>query len=182
MELSIGQVAAAGSVNVQTIRYYERRGLLLPVRRTKSRYRQYSQESVTRLRFIRHAQELGFALKEIEDLLALRVRAGASCDAVADRTRKKMTPGRCRSRPERSGPRHDIRAAPPCVCRRNGAVTRLRILYAAGREHQGVCARNAVCFPGRAPPHENAVVVRHRARDSVAHVALVVPLLYCIGV
>ena len=90
MELSIGQVAAAGSVNVQTIRYYERRGLLPPVRRTKSRYRQYSQESVTRLRFIRHAQELGFSLKEIKDLLALRVRAGASCDAVADRTRKKM--------------------------------------------------------------------------------------------
>ena len=90
MDLTIGQVAAAGSVNVQTIRYYERRGLFAPARRTKSGYRQYSQESVVRLRFIRHAQELGFSLREIEDLLALRVREGASCTAVADRTTKKI--------------------------------------------------------------------------------------------
>jgi Hg(II)-responsive transcriptional regulator len=90
MELTIGQVAAAGSVNVQTIRYYERRGLFAPARRTRSGYRQYSRESVSRLRFIRHAQELGFSLKEIEELLTLRVRDGASCSTVADRTKKKL--------------------------------------------------------------------------------------------
>ena len=79
MDMSIGQIAAAGKVNVQTIRYYERRGLLPPIRRTSAGYRQYASESVTRLRFIRHAQELGFALEEIRDLLALRVR-GATRD------------------------------------------------------------------------------------------------------
>lgn len=90
MELTIGEVATAGRVNVQTIRYYERRGLFAPSRRTQSGYRQYSEDSVTRLRFIRHAQDLGFSLTEIEELLALRVRSGTSCSAVAEKTRTKL--------------------------------------------------------------------------------------------
>ena len=55
MTLTIGQVAAAAAVNVQTIRYYERRGLFTPPRRTPSGYRQYAEDAVTRLRFIKHA-------------------------------------------------------------------------------------------------------------------------------
>ncbi len=88
--LTIGQIAAAADVNVETLRYYERRGLLPPTGRTASGYRQYSAESVRRLRFIRHAQDLGFSLEEIRDLLALRVRNGASCNAVAQKTRSKI--------------------------------------------------------------------------------------------
>jgi len=88
--MSIGQVAAAAAVNIQTVRYYERRGLLSPARRTPSGYRQYNEDAVARLRFIRHAQELGFSLKEIDELLALRVRRGSACDAVERKTRQKI--------------------------------------------------------------------------------------------
>jgi len=90
MALTIGQVAAVADVNVQTIRYYERRGLFAAPRRTAAGYRQYAADAVTRLRFIRHAQELGFSLNEVRELLALRVRDGAACDAVARKTRQKI--------------------------------------------------------------------------------------------
>jgi len=90
MSLSISQVATAADVNVQTIRYYERRGLFPTPRRTPAGYRQYTDDAVTRLRFIKHAQELGFSLHEIEELLALRVRHGAACDAVERKTRGKI--------------------------------------------------------------------------------------------
>jgi Hg(II)-responsive transcriptional regulator len=90
MTLTIGQVAAAAAVNIQTIRYYERRGLFTTPRRTPSGYRQYGEDAVTRLRFIKHAQELGFSLKEIQELLALRVRHGAACDPVARKARQKI--------------------------------------------------------------------------------------------
>ena len=89
--MTIGQVAAAARVNVQTIRYYERRGLFPVPRRAASGYRQYSEDAVLRLRFIKHAQELGFSLTEIRELLALRVRHGDACDAVEAKTRQKTT-------------------------------------------------------------------------------------------
>jgi Hg(II)-responsive transcriptional regulator len=91
MTRTIGRVAAEVGVNIQTIRYYERRGLLAPPERTRSGYRQYSGDAVSRLRFIRHAQELGFSLSEVKELLGLRVaRAGAACDAVERSTRQKF--------------------------------------------------------------------------------------------
>src|SRR2546425_8349153 len=90
MPLTIGQVATAADVNIQTIRYYERRGLFPTPRRTPAGYRQYAGDAVARLRFIKHAQELGFSLKEIQELLGLRVRHGAACDAVERRTREKI--------------------------------------------------------------------------------------------
>lgn len=90
MPLTIGQVASAAAVNVQTIRYYERRGLFAAPRRTPSGYRQYAHEAVDRLRFIKHAQELGFSLKEIQELLGLRVRQGAACEAVELKAKKKI--------------------------------------------------------------------------------------------
>src|SRR5213592_175487 len=90
MPLTIGQVASAADVNVQTIRYYERRGLVPTPRRTAAGYRQYTYDAVARLRFIKHAQELGFSLQEIQELLGLRVRHGAACDTVERKTRKKI--------------------------------------------------------------------------------------------
>lgn len=90
MALTIGQVAAAGNVNIETIRYYERRGLLPPTGRSPAGYRQYSADSIRRLRFIRHAQDLGYSLGEIQELLALRVRNGASCTTVENKTRDKI--------------------------------------------------------------------------------------------
>lgn len=71
--LTIGELAGAVGVNVQTVRYYERRGLLPKPKRRASGYREYLATDVARLEFIRRAQALGFTLSEIEQLLALRV-------------------------------------------------------------------------------------------------------------
>ncbi len=90
MTLTIGQVATAADVNVQTIRYYERRGLLMAAHRTDAGYRHYGDDAVPRLRFIRHAQELGFSLVEIDELLALRVTHGRACVRVERKTREKI--------------------------------------------------------------------------------------------
>lgn len=90
MSLKIGQVAAEASVNVQTVRYYERVGMLPEPPRTAGGYRQYDADAVKRIRFIKHAQALGFSLKEIRELLALRIRHGAACGTVERKARRKI--------------------------------------------------------------------------------------------
>lgn len=75
--LTRGKLARAGGVNIATIRYYERLGLLPEPPRSNAGYRMFSPESVKRIRFIKNAQELGFALKEIKELLDLRVTPDA---------------------------------------------------------------------------------------------------------
>lgn len=80
--LTIGQVAKGVEVNIETIRYYERQGLIpLPPRR-ESGYRQYPEDIVNRVRFIKRAQELGFSLKEVAELLSLRVGPNTTCGDV----------------------------------------------------------------------------------------------------
>src|SRR5260370_40912855 len=88
--LSIGQVARRAGVGVETVRFYEREGLLEEPPRRASGYRQYSQEGVTRLRFIKRAQQLGFSLKEVSELVLLRVDAQTSCEEVKGRTEAKI--------------------------------------------------------------------------------------------
>jgi MerR family mercuric resistance operon transcriptional regulator len=78
--LTTGEVADQAGVNLQTVRYYERRGLIPEPPRTAGGFRQYAPEAVSRIRFVKRAQELGFTLDEIDELLALRADAGA--DAV----------------------------------------------------------------------------------------------------
>lgn len=73
MTLKIGEVADQAGVNLQTIRYYEREGLLPEPPRLASGYRMFPQDAVRRVRFIKRAQELGFTLSEIKELLALRI-------------------------------------------------------------------------------------------------------------
>ena len=87
--LGIGQLAKRGGVGIDTVRYYERNGLLAPRTRLASGYRRYSDLEVARLRFIRRAQALGFTLKEIKGLLALsaqrdvgRVKSSAQAKLV----------------------------------------------------------------------------------------------------
>ena len=70
--LRISQVAQAARVNIQTLRYYERSGLLAAPRRSSAGYRQYPADTVRIVTFIKRAQELGFTLKEISELLRLR--------------------------------------------------------------------------------------------------------------
>ena len=88
--LTIGQLADQGRVNVQTIRYYERRGLLPRPTRSSSGYRLYGADAVKRLSFVRRAQLLGFSLLEIEELLSLRVRPGTTCADIRGKAREKI--------------------------------------------------------------------------------------------
>lgn len=88
--LSIGQVARLAGVGVETVRFYEREGLLEEPPRRASGYRQYSEQVVKRLHFIKRAKLLGFSLKEITELLLLRVDAQTSCEEVKGRTEAKI--------------------------------------------------------------------------------------------
>ena len=83
--MRIGAVAPRADVNIQTVRYYERRGLLPKPPRTESNYRLYSEDSVRRVRFVKRAQELGFSLKEIKELLALRINSRGTRAQVRER-------------------------------------------------------------------------------------------------
>jgi MerR family mercuric resistance operon transcriptional regulator len=76
---SIGELSRRSGCNIETIRYYERIGILPPAARTASRYRVFSTEDVRRLRFIRRARELDFTLDEIRALLALAARRHGVC-------------------------------------------------------------------------------------------------------
>lgn len=88
--LTISQVANRASINLQTIRYYERQGLLAPMSRTEAGYRIFSSESVRRIRFIKRAQELGFSLTEIKDLLSLRIDAHTTQADIRNRAEAKI--------------------------------------------------------------------------------------------
>ena len=83
MERTVGRVANAAGVNVQTVLYYERRGLLQTVGRTAGGYRLFDDKAVKRIRFIKRAQELGFSLKQISALLALQGEQDASCAEIS---------------------------------------------------------------------------------------------------
>ena len=78
----IGELAERAGVNRETLRYYERRGLLKPARRTASGYRVYDRESAARLLFIKRAQAFGFSLEEIRDLLGMKPENPRSCNRV----------------------------------------------------------------------------------------------------
>ena len=89
-KLMTGELAKRASVNVETLRFYERKGLLPPPPRRSSGYREYPAESVRRIRFIKRAQDLGFSLAEIRELLALRVRPGTTAVDVRERAEQKL--------------------------------------------------------------------------------------------
>ncbi len=88
--LKVGEVAKQAGVNLQTIHYYERRGLLPRPPRTGSNYRAYPAEAVLRVRFVKRAQELGFTLKEIKELLSLRAAPRTRCADVRERAEAKV--------------------------------------------------------------------------------------------
>ena len=82
LNLRIGEVAARSGCHIETIRYYERIGLLPRPKRSSSGYRAYSEADVTRLRFVVHCRELGFSLDEIRSLRAHREDPKLSCGKV----------------------------------------------------------------------------------------------------
>ncbi len=94
--MTIGQLAIAGEVNVETVRYYHRRGLLPAPERPTGGIRRYPAETLSRLRFIKRAQALGFALDDVEALLSLD--DGRSCSKARGIGEQKLTDVRQRIR------------------------------------------------------------------------------------
>ena len=88
--LTTGELARRGGVKLPTIRYYERRGILPKPPRTAAGYRVFDADALRRLRFIKHAQTLGFTLREIEELLALRLDSQNQCADVRHRAEAKV--------------------------------------------------------------------------------------------
>ena len=88
--MTIGQVAGQAEVNVQTVRFYERKGLIAQAPRSASGYRQYTAETVRRIRFIKHAQEIGFSLREIDELLCLRLDPHTTCPDIQQQALRKV--------------------------------------------------------------------------------------------
>ena len=89
--LTIGALAKITRVNIETIRYYERRGLIPKASRRESGYRQFSQKDVERIRFIKHAKALGFTLDEVAKLLALKGEPAATCSDIIERIGPKLS-------------------------------------------------------------------------------------------
>lgn len=88
--LKIGELARRAGVGVQTVRYYERRHLLPTAARRASGYREFTPAALDRLRFIRRAQELGFTLTEIAELLALRLDPHTTAADIKARAEQKI--------------------------------------------------------------------------------------------
>ncbi|HEX5708864.1 MAG TPA: heavy metal-responsive transcriptional regulator [Pyrinomonadaceae bacterium] len=89
-DLRIGEVARESGLSVETLRFYERRGLLGRPGRTPSGYRVYTREAVERLAFIRRAQLIGFSLDEIQQILSERDEGRTPCRAVREMARRKL--------------------------------------------------------------------------------------------
>lgn len=89
--LTTSELARQGGVNLESIRFYERERLLPKPPRTASGYRMFSVDDVRRVRFIKRAQELGFSLREIKELLALRFEPDTRCGDVRKRAEAKLS-------------------------------------------------------------------------------------------
>lgn len=88
--LSIGKVAKRAGISVETIRFYERKGLLQEPQRKESGYRQYQEEDIRKLVFIQHAKNLGFSLNEIRDLMSLQADSRSTSREVKDMAEHKL--------------------------------------------------------------------------------------------
>jgi MerR family mercuric resistance operon transcriptional regulator len=88
--MRIGNVAKQVGITVEAIRFYEKKGLIEPPGRNESGYREYPEDAVQLLAFIKRAKELGFSLREIKDLMSLRYTPGATCSDVKQQTEEKI--------------------------------------------------------------------------------------------
>jgi Hg(II)-responsive transcriptional regulator len=146
--LTIGGAAEAAGVGVETIRFYERRGLIdQPRKPVRSGFRTYPDDVVPRLRFIRRAQAMGFSLDEIADLLSLRADPSADCGIVRERAAAKLA-----EVDRKLGELDRMRAALEDViaaCPARGALRQCTILEALeGAAQEGNPARQVARGPG----------------------------------
>ncbi len=126
--LTRGELAKRCEVNFETVRYYEQQGLIPEPERTVSNYRVYEEDAVRRVRFIKRAQQLGFTLKEVKELLSLRASAGTRCADVYERAETKI-----RDIDEKIRTLRDIRRALSKLlaeCAGRGAISECPILDA----------------------------------------------------
>jgi MerR family transcriptional regulator, copper efflux regulator len=126
--LTIGRTARLAEVGIPTMRFYERAGLLPKASRTAANYRLYSDETVSRIRFIRRAQTLGFTLSEIKDLLELRVSRETSCAQVRARAEAKIADIAARLRSLRQMSRALVTLARECESQSGSNCPLLRYL------------------------------------------------------
>ena len=89
-KLTVGKIAKAAGVGVETLRFYEREGILDAPARTSSGYRLYDTGAVDRIRFVHRAQALGFTLREIRELIVLDSQPDASCDDLREAADHKL--------------------------------------------------------------------------------------------
>src|SRR5262245_25938116 len=137
---TIGELAKQAKVHVETLRYYERRGLIPRPRRTVSNYRVYSSENLRRVKFIKQAQGLGFSLKEIKKLLALRATPRARCADVRTYAAHKIEDIEGRSVRWRicARPLRNSSLSVPATDRLHG----VRSLNPLTRSHQTLCQKS----------------------------------------
>jgi len=90
-EMTIGRLAKQAAVKHETVRYYEKRGLMPKPEKNASGYRLYSERDLARLQFIKRSQSLGFTLKEIDELLSLQGSDSATCQQVRNFTAEKLS-------------------------------------------------------------------------------------------
>ncbi|WP_395681207.1 heavy metal-responsive transcriptional regulator [Dokdonella sp.] len=129
---TIGQVARRAGVGIDTVRYYERNRLLPQAQRRLSGYREYGDDDVARLRFIRRAKDLGFTLAEIRELLALSTDRKRGVRGVKARAEIRLAEVDQRIRElqrVRRGLKHLVAACPG-----HGSLDRCPILAALGEE------------------------------------------------
>ena len=88
--MRIGEIARKSGVTVDTLRFYERRGLLPRAARGQSNYREFPPFTIERLELIRRARELGFTLAEVRELLEVRTTPTSTCEALRQRARTKV--------------------------------------------------------------------------------------------
>lgn len=90
MSLKIGEVAKQLGMSIDTLRYYEKEGLLANIQRSSSGTRYYGEKDLSRLRFIQRSQKMGFTLKEIRELLSMREDPTTACDETRRLTQAKL--------------------------------------------------------------------------------------------
>jgi MerR family copper efflux transcriptional regulator len=135
MPLSTGQVAKAGGVNIQTVRFYEREGLLPAPRRTASGYRQYPEDAVRIVMFVKRAQELGFTLREAKQLVRLRAPGPKRTEAAKSAAEAKLRDVDAKLR-DLTAMRAALASLVDC-CRRSGGPIRCPILEALEKTTPG---------------------------------------------
>lgn len=137
--MTIGQLAKKAQVNVETVRYYERRGLIPEPPRRESGYRRYAQDAVARIQFIKRAKELGFSLREILELLSLRVDPDTTCADVKRRAEVKIADIEEKIRSLRGMQKALMKLAASCTGR--GPTNECPILEALDAEEESEAVR-----------------------------------------